>query len=201
MLERLGAVDWDQLTHAYGEAVDVPGLLRSLLAPTEEEREQAVYELFGNIWHQGTVYPATAAAVPFLYELLRNPAVPGRPAIAHLLSCIADGRGYLQIHAAGDDGERTWRKILGDEGKRLEDELEREGAVVSSVRRAVSEGLAALVPYIGDPEPEIRRSVAVALGNYPEHAALTLPALEAAAATEIDEEVQEALCESIERLK
>ncbi|MDZ7617237.1 MAG: PBS lyase, partial [Patescibacteria group bacterium] len=73
MLEGLDTVDWASLRHAYGEATDVPGLLSALLSPDPKLREEATCELFGNIWHQGTVYPASAAAVPFLYELLTAP--------------------------------------------------------------------------------------------------------------------------------
>ncbi len=200
MLERLDTVDWASLTHAYGPATDVPALLRALLSSDAKERERAVYDLFGNIWHQGTVYPATAAAVPFLYELLTAPNVPGKSDIAQLLACIADGVGYLEVHAVGDFGEPTWRRILGEQGKTLEGELERERVEVAAVRRAASAGLPSLIPYLRDSEPEIRRLVAVALGNYPEHAALSLAALEAAAASESDEEVRGALQESKARL-
>lgn len=52
MLEGLDKVDWESLTHAYGEATDVPPLLRSLSSADPMEREQAVSDLFGNIWHQ-----------------------------------------------------------------------------------------------------------------------------------------------------
>src|SRR5438128_8301814 len=75
MLEGVDIVDWAALRHAYGEASDVPELLRSLLSSDAGRRHHAIYELFGNIYHQGTVYPATAAAVPFLYELLPSPKV------------------------------------------------------------------------------------------------------------------------------
>jgi hypothetical protein len=200
MLEELDKVDWASLTHAYGEATDVPPLLRSLLSQDAKERERAVYDLFGNIWHQGTVYPATAAAVPFLYQLLTGPGVPGKTDIAQLLACIADGVGYLEVHAVGDFGEPTWRRILGKEGKTLEVELQRERAETISVRRATSRGLPQLIPYLRDKEPEIRRLVAVALGNYPEHADVSLPALEAAEPSELDEEVLAAISESKARL-
>jgi hypothetical protein len=200
MLERLDNVHWASLTHAYGTATDVPSLLRSLLSPDGKKRERAVYDLFGNIWHQGTVYPATAAAVPFLYELLIAPDVPGKTDITQLLACIADGVGYLEVHAVGDFGEPTWRKILGEKGKTLEGELEREQAEIASVRRAASNGLPHLIPYLRDNEPEIRRLVAVAFGNYPEHAGVSLPALEAAESSESDEEVRAALQESKARL-
>lgn len=176
MLERLDTVDWASLTHAYGPATDVPSLLRSLLFPGKEERDEALSELFGNIWHQGTVYPATAAAVPFLYELLAGADTPDKSGIAALLACIADGVGYL------------------------EGELERERAEIASVHRAVSAGLHHLFPYLRDSDADLRRLVAVALGNYAEHAVISFPALEVAEASESDEHVLEGLRESKARL-
>src|SRR5207237_10305385 len=38
MLEGLDAVEWASLTHAYGEAADVPGLIRELLSSDPEVR-------------------------------------------------------------------------------------------------------------------------------------------------------------------
>lgn len=89
MLEELDAIAWEQLRHAYGEAGDVPELLRGLVSPDEEERGEALYELFGNIWHQGTVYEATAHAVPFLIEIAAAPAAEDRAAVLGLVGAIA----------------------------------------------------------------------------------------------------------------
>ena len=200
MLESLDEIDWASLTHAYGPAADVPGLLRSLLSPDKKVREEAIYELFGNIWHQGTVYPATAAAVPFLYDLLSAPEVQDKSSIAHLLACIADGVGYLEAHATPQLGESTWRKILAKQDKSLEAELAREAAEINSVRGTASAGLHELLSYLSDSEPDIRQAVAVALGNYPEHAECSLPALQAALASEVNDEVLEALAKSESRL-
>jgi len=200
MLEGLDTIDWESLKHAYGEATDVPSLLRALLSPDAKVREETIYGLFGNIWHQGTVYPATAAAVPFLYELIAAPDVQDKANIAHLLASIADGVGYLEVHAVGDFGESTWRKILAEDGKFLEAELAREAEEINSVRCAVSAGLRQLLPYLSDDEPEIRRSVAAALGNYPEHSAWSLPALEARLASEMIEEVRATIVKSKVRL-
>ncbi len=65
MLEGLEGIDWGSLHHAYGAASDVPGLLRALASPRRKKRSRAIYDLYGNIWHQGTVYEATAYAVPW----------------------------------------------------------------------------------------------------------------------------------------
>ena len=91
MLEDLDLVDWAHLTHAHGEASDVPDLIRALASSDAEERRNAMHALYGNIWHQWTVYEATAFAVPYLIELLDAPGVEGKDGILHLLATIAKG--------------------------------------------------------------------------------------------------------------
>jgi hypothetical protein len=54
----LDDVPWDAVEHAYGPATDVPGRLRELTG-SRAEQQHALYELHGDIWHQGTVYEAT----------------------------------------------------------------------------------------------------------------------------------------------
>jgi hypothetical protein len=60
-------------------------------------------------------------------------------------------------------------------------------------RRAVGERLDLLYPYLRDDEPGVRRSVAVALGYYPEIVARLLPDLEAALRDEENQSAREAL--------
>ena len=50
------------LHHAYGPAEDVPNQLRALISHDEKQRDEALYALHGNIWHQGTIYEATSHA-------------------------------------------------------------------------------------------------------------------------------------------
>lgn len=61
----LDAQPWAEWEHAYGSADDVPDQLRALASDDAEEAEEALYELYGNIVHQGSVYEATAHAVPY----------------------------------------------------------------------------------------------------------------------------------------
>jgi hypothetical protein len=84
-------IDWGVLEHAYGPAKDVPESIRALASPDADEREKARHTLYGNIFHQGTRYQATAYAVPFLLELLAEPATPDRAELAHLLTMLAVG--------------------------------------------------------------------------------------------------------------
>ncbi len=67
----LDDVNWHSLHHAYGSAEDVPGLLRELADATDKNSLDEISEkFFNNIQHQGGIYSATAATVPFLIQLL-----------------------------------------------------------------------------------------------------------------------------------
>lgn len=86
LLDGLDRVPWDQLSHAYGPATDVPGLLRALVDDTAATprlrdgaarqkrsiRSEVIWQLWGNVFHQGTRWQVTSHVVPFLAELLRD---------------------------------------------------------------------------------------------------------------------------------
>ena len=93
MLDDIESVDWPRLSHAYGPAEDLPGLLRGLA----EGDEEALQNLFGSVWHQGTVYEATAFAVPFLIRILDAPDAD-TAGVLGLLSVIAEGSSYMDVH-------------------------------------------------------------------------------------------------------
>src|SRR5688572_6102451 len=98
MLEGLDEIDWKSLSHAYGPADDVPDQLRALAFGDKEERESALWSFYGNIYHQGTVYHATAYAVQFLIEILTAPDFEAKHDILYLLSHLASGHSYLDAH-------------------------------------------------------------------------------------------------------
>jgi HEAT repeat protein len=106
MLNGLNDVPWADLEHAYGPAADVPDLLRKLLAPDPKTRAAALHTLYGNVFHQGTRYPATPYVVPFLIEMCADPTVPSR---GELLNCWGHLiTGYFSVRARPQwgDGER-----------------------------------------------------------------------------------------------
>lgn len=89
-LTDLDRVPWDRLNHAYGPATDIPDLLRKLASDEDEEHEQALGALFGNVFHQGTRYPASAFVVPFIGEMLTS-CPRRRPALLGYLHHLAIG--------------------------------------------------------------------------------------------------------------
>jgi hypothetical protein len=92
MLSGLDRVAWEGLQHAYGAADDLPAVIRAAASADEQEAHAAVDGLFGSVFHQGTVYPASVAVVPFVAELALTPAVHHRDLLVYLLGGMADPR-------------------------------------------------------------------------------------------------------------
>ncbi|AXG81078.1 hypothetical protein [Streptomyces paludis] len=100
VLEDLDDHPWSELEHAYGEADDVPDLLRAAAGEDEEEAEEALGELYGSILHQGSVYSASACAVPYLAGLA---AAGVRTAeLIVFVGGIAEGDGVYDGTPPGD---------------------------------------------------------------------------------------------------
>jgi hypothetical protein len=78
------------LQHAYGPAVDVPEILDGLRSANAEERNRALRDYWSRLHHQGSIYPATAASMPFLFELAADPAAQDRAEVVTLLASITE---------------------------------------------------------------------------------------------------------------
>jgi hypothetical protein len=102
VLNNLNSIDWAKLGHAYGNATNVPAMIRNLLSESPEIRNQAYDDLFANIIHQGTPYTSTPIAFPFLMELLHSSQTPDRTTLAQLIGCIIE---------TGGEGRYYWREI------------------------------------------------------------------------------------------
>jgi hypothetical protein len=132
MLTGVDRVDWSALEHAYGPATDVPRHLRALGSVDSGVREAALDALYGNLWHQGTLYPATAAAVPFVLDLVDDDATPERPLLLLFLADVGrsasfgDDPWYGDTLAALKAGVRLLERRLSSP-----DEVERISATVA----------------------------------------------------------------------
>lgn len=173
MLEGLDEIRWDELAHAYGDAADVPELLRQLAASDPATATAAVGALFGNICHQGTVYQATAPAVPFLLELVADPAVHRRDGLLHLLAEIATGSPVYGDGQSDDPWTRPSWRPTGD----TQEGREQAGAWVRAAQQAVTVGVPVVLDSLDDPDVELRRMVPYTLAACGDRAGEILPAL------------------------
>ncbi|MCQ8130612.1 hypothetical protein [Methylomonas rivi] len=64
---------WSELNHAYGQASDIPGLLKQLAEiPGSSDDKEPWFSLWSSLAHQGDVYSASFAAVPYVVEALAS---------------------------------------------------------------------------------------------------------------------------------
>ncbi len=112
LLDGIGDIDWENLSHAYGNASDVPADLKALMSTDPKVYNRALDNLFGSIWHQGTVYQATRFSIPFLIQLLLSEKITMdvRISIIHLLASIADG-AYIDSY----NSSRSIEESTGEE--------------------------------------------------------------------------------------
>ncbi|MEV6353519.1 hypothetical protein [Streptomyces hydrogenans] len=89
--------DWPRLSHAYGSAEDIPALLTRIASEPEPE-------LWSDLWsalcHQGSVYSASFAALPWLAGMADNEDRGQAVNALNLAGAIM--AGAEQSHGAGD---------------------------------------------------------------------------------------------------
>jgi len=159
-MDALDQIPWKDLTHAYGSATDVPDLLRSLrtASPDLQGEDSPLWQLFGNIWHQGTVYEATAYAVPFLIELAVDRCTPDRVGILSLLAEIAKGSSYRDVHG----------NLFNEPD--FQQKRSRELSWVRGAHDAVTAGFTQFIGLTNEPG-DVRYASVHVLAQLPEHRA------------------------------
>ncbi len=110
-LPGLRDVAWGDLEHAYGTAEGVPGMIEALSSPDPADRAWAIEALDASIHHQGSVYAASTAAVPFLVRLAGDPQVHDR----HLILALLCGIAVHEPSGCLVNGARRWRSEAFDE--------------------------------------------------------------------------------------
>jgi hypothetical protein len=78
------------LKHAYGAAGDIPDLLRQLESNLEEESPAAEpwFTLWSSLCHQGDVYSASFAAVPYVLHLAEKHATRVSSSFLQFAACV-----------------------------------------------------------------------------------------------------------------
>lgn len=107
--ERLNAVAWSELNHAYGDAGDVPDALLALFDTRKKVRAEALRHLRHSLNHQGIPENATPVAIPFLLTILQSPGVQDRDALLSFLSELSNGHRMTQLGHIEEMTLSAWR--------------------------------------------------------------------------------------------
>jgi hypothetical protein len=167
MLEGLDQIEWNKLHHAYGTAEDVPDLIRSLTHPSRDVRQSAYSELYGNLWHQGTIYEATAYAVPFLIEVAASESTPDRHEVLSYLGSLAEGSSFIAAH------QNMFAKLKYEPEGNLDAEL----SWVQKTRDAVLIGEDMYLNALQSDQQTLACAAAFVLSRFPKHAGKFVPAI------------------------
>ncbi|WP_433220672.1 hypothetical protein ACQP00_18475 [Dactylosporangium sp. CS-047395] len=188
----LDEVPWADLHGADGPSTRVPELLRALRDPDPAVREPAHSDLASHICGQ-SVWQVAAATVPFLVELVDDPATPDRPWVLATLANASLGRrdaGDLPFSAEAaypladgltDEQERQQTAWLYDDQHEVElddpyfwDRYLSDRWSYRAYQACVAR-LDAVVRWVADPDGEVVTRAAALLAWFP----VTEPILDA----------------------
>jgi hypothetical protein len=182
LLDGLDAVRWDQLSHAYGPAMDVPDLVRALVDPARASRtikvaatrakrsvrDQVIWTLYGNVFHQGTVWQASSKVIPFFVEILRDG--PREPAL------LAFAIDYLHHLAFGyprdlyptliDPATHFAAADATPEGPESSHDERQMAEYARDCYRGVEAALSTIAPFVRDPDDATALAAIAVLGSY-----------------------------------
>jgi hypothetical protein len=157
LFKGLDQVAWNEVQHAYGSATDVPNLLRALVSENKNTRADAWHELYGNLWHQGTTYEATAFAVPFFIRLLRANQLSDKAEVLAYLAALFNGKGYWEVH-----GKRS--RLDKPAPAELERLLVQEKSWVETTRSAIRSGRKTYFRLLNSADLRTQKASAYLLG-------------------------------------
>ena len=156
MLHGLDDVDWTSLDHAEGSAADIPLMIRSMVSDDPGIRQQAFCTAYGNLYLEGSVFRATAPAVPFLIEIAATPRLPDRHRVLELLFHVAHARRDVGDDMAPTCDESRW---------------------VQAASQAVAHGWPEYIRLLEDPAADVRRQAARMLTCCPDQRVRVVPPL------------------------
>ena len=156
MLEDLNAIDWQNLTHGYGRANNIPNLVRQMMSSVSEVRQRAIGTVFESIWKQEILYEATPVVIPFLIELLENPTIHGKKQLLFFLAdlamrCAPD----TPVLEEDDQDEDPWQM----DDKYGQEWIQQQHTLCKNTYTRIAQGCKTYLNLLSNEDPEIRAFV------------------------------------------
>ena len=160
-LAGLDEVAWADLSHGYGPASDVPGLLRDLASDVLGRADRGYRRLADVLSNGEDGCDAVAPTVPYLWELAATRGVRRRDRLLRLL------------HQLGG-GELRWRDFVAASAREPDSDVWRWAV---PARRAVADGTVPHAWLLTDPDPGVRAATAHLFSGFAERAGELVPVL------------------------
>ncbi|BAY83409.1 hypothetical protein NIES267_28980 [Calothrix parasitica NIES-267] len=135
MNENFNNINWDEINEPDIHE-EMLFAIRNLASNDEEIRSECLWNLFDCIWHQGTLSPRAAFAVPFLIARLHQETEPGILVnILYVLASLATGDSYHDINPGlRDNAERNTVEFQ----ERMEEGLNDVKATYTAVYKGIN---------------------------------------------------------------
>jgi hypothetical protein len=152
----LAGADWPALSHAYGDAGDLPERLVGLLSENPETAGDALGMLDKAVLHQGSIYTSTAPVALFVAAIVGDPRtlLTGADWARSLRAALLEWLGEVAESASWGEDESS------EPGE--DDEEERAVAACREIRHELYRSVAL---YLEDPDPAIRSAAVGAAGH------------------------------------
>ena len=152
-----GGISWDQVSHAYGPAVEVPGWIAGLRDPSTAA--QCLGELSGSITHQGSRYSATPLCVPLLVDAALDRAVVDRAGVVFLIGFCAmgysgdwlDWRNQRRVQT-GPCERASWDAAVAEHGRLRK--------LLADLDRSVAAAALTVLAWTGDGSGQVLAAIA-----------------------------------------
>lgn len=138
---------WSELRHAYADAADVPHLLRTLASSTRPKagyKDEPWFSLWSRLCHQGDVYTASYAAVPYLVQIASEVNEPIDFSFFELPTAIEvarrTGHGPEIPEALADDYHRSIGQLVENVSLHRNEAWDRSMLLSASAAQAVAKG-------------------------------------------------------------
>jgi hypothetical protein len=154
-VQKLEEINWQAVKTCYGFAVDMPKWITELTSPDERVRRNAFEEIAIQVYHQGSIYEASAYVVPFLIDLLPSVGEWEKRHLLALLTLLVTGVPAI------DEGYLWLKPILEQNGRCFEQEVQEAQRHAAATRAAVLEGLPVFLSLLQDASDDVRSDAAI----------------------------------------
>jgi hypothetical protein len=190
LVAEVQAVDWRSLKAPYDAGERVRDVVLGLASGDEAEVRQAWQDIYATVLqHQGTVYPATAAAAPFLCRIALNEGALWRAALIEDLALMSTGNDDAP-HGTAQAVRDAIRPYVADLAGLWGTEDQGLDMALVALSVAFPVEAAPVVPklrdWFGQSEQSLRTGLGLALGFH--------SAASDAVRRIIDHEVRESIC-------
>jgi len=138
---------WRDLQHAYGDAADIPNMLRALASSTEPKagyQDEPWFSLWSSLCHQGDVYNASYAAVPHIVRIAGEAKGPvdfsffQLPAAIEVARQTGHGPDIPRVHA--DDYHRAIARLMENVSLHRNEAWDQSMLLSAAAAQAVAKG-------------------------------------------------------------